>query len=173
MTDQVSGPFDGAHNLFTNVIAARLGPLQDNGGPTLTCALLADSPAIDLGELSDAPALDQRGVSRPQGHRVDIGAFELEGVPYAFLLDVSANGAGVVARDPNVSIFPSNSMATIMAIADEDYSFVGWSGDATGDVNPLIITMDRDRSISASFQYAPYTVTNRPGATNYVSVTNG
>jgi hypothetical protein len=55
-----------------------LGPLQDNGGPTQTLALLPGSPAIDADPLANCPATDQRGVSRPQGASCDIGAFELE-----------------------------------------------------------------------------------------------
>ena len=54
-----------------------LGPLADNGGPTLTHALLGGSPALDAGSLASAPPDDQRGVPRPQGPRVDVGAFEL------------------------------------------------------------------------------------------------
>ena len=53
-----------------------LGPLQDNGGPTLTHALLPDSPAIDAGSSGDPLAFDQRGIPRPQGAGTDIGAFE-------------------------------------------------------------------------------------------------
>jgi len=59
----------------------RLGPLQDNGGPTATHALLQDSPAIDHGDNVLCPATDQRGVSRPQGANCDIGAFEQASVP--------------------------------------------------------------------------------------------
>ena len=61
----------------------RLGPLADNGGPTLTHALLPGSPAIDAVTAGNCPAADQRGVSRPQdgtgdGVRAcDIGAFEV------------------------------------------------------------------------------------------------
>ena len=42
-----------------------LGPLQDNGGPTLTLELLPGSPAIDAGdaELYPPPFYDQRGLS--------------------------------------------------------------------------------------------------------------
>ena len=64
-------------------------PLADNGGPTPTCALRSDSPAIDAGGRACGPT-DQRGVSRPydgDGHggaRCDIGAFEYAPV----LLDV-------------------------------------------------------------------------------------
>jgi beta-glucanase (GH16 family) len=53
-----------------------LGPLADNGGPTLTHALLPDSPAIDAADDALSPATDQRGVSRPQGVHADIGAYE-------------------------------------------------------------------------------------------------
>ena len=54
----------------------KLGPLADNGGPTLTMALLPGSPAIDAGDTSLAPATDQRGVPRPFSLAADIGAFE-------------------------------------------------------------------------------------------------
>ena len=53
-----------------------LGPLQNNGGPTQTRALLAGSPAIDAGDTSQAT--DQRGQPRPFGLADDIGAFELQ-----------------------------------------------------------------------------------------------
>lgn len=60
----------------------KLGPLTNNGGPTLTMALLPGSPAIDAGTSGGAPATDQRGVPRPQGRGVDIGAFEYQFLPF-------------------------------------------------------------------------------------------
>jgi hypothetical protein len=55
----------------------QLGNLGDNGGPTRTMALGPGSAALNTaGPIG--PATDQRGVSRPQGPRCDIGAFELE-----------------------------------------------------------------------------------------------
>jgi CSLREA domain-containing protein len=54
-----------------------LGPTQNNGGPTLTRALLAGSAAINAGSNSGCPSFDQRGVARPQGLVCDIGAYEL------------------------------------------------------------------------------------------------
>jgi hypothetical protein len=53
--------------------------LRDNGGPTLTLALLPGSPAIDA-DACPPPFTDQRGVLRPQGARCDMGAFELENI---------------------------------------------------------------------------------------------
>jgi hypothetical protein len=67
---------------FTNPLNPLLGPLQNNGGPTKTHALLAGSPAIDKGDNAGAPATDQRGFPRKKDGNgdgsliVDIGAFE-------------------------------------------------------------------------------------------------
>ena len=55
----------------------RLGPLQNNGGPTQTQLPGPGSPAIDNGTGISAPAKDQRGVMRPQGAAFDIGAVEV------------------------------------------------------------------------------------------------
>ncbi len=71
-----------------------LGPLQNNGGPTFTQALLFGSPAIDQGAAATDPVTgdpittDQRGMTRPVdrpkipnasgGNGSDIGAFEVQ-----------------------------------------------------------------------------------------------
>ncbi len=83
----ITGPFSQVDPL--------LGPLQNNGGPTLTHALLSGSPAIDAGETPNctdnlgAPiATDQRGLQRPANGgislRCDIGAFEFIALKYSF-----------------------------------------------------------------------------------------
>jgi predicted outer membrane repeat protein len=52
-------------------------PLSNNGGSTQTMALLATSPALNAGDPAcPPPGTDQRGVTRPQGSRCDIGAYE-------------------------------------------------------------------------------------------------
>jgi hypothetical protein len=61
-----------------------LGPLQDNGGPTFTHELLPGSPAIEAGDpnFTPSPLYDQRGpgFGRVADARIDIGAFEVQGV---------------------------------------------------------------------------------------------
>jgi CSLREA domain-containing protein len=63
-----------------------VGTPADNGGPTLTMALLPGSPAIDrvpVGSCVDQQPMpqpvtsDQRGTARPQGSACDSGAFEV------------------------------------------------------------------------------------------------
>ena len=74
----------------TNPIDPMLGPLANNGGPTLTHALLEGSPAIDKGN-SFGATTDQRGQPRPHdfasianatgGDASDIGSFEVQPAP--------------------------------------------------------------------------------------------
>ncbi len=105
-----SGYFtDLGHNLssdsscgFTNVGSVnntdpKLGPLANNGGPTLTMALLPGSPAIDAGNTSLAPTTDQRGFPRPAGLAADIGAFEYGSVMPAIAINRSgATGLNIL-----------------------------------------------------------------------------
>jgi hypothetical protein len=62
-----------------------LGPLQDNGGPTFTHALLPGSPAINAGDPNfvGPPDYDQRGhdYDRVRGGRIDVGSFEVQNPP--------------------------------------------------------------------------------------------
>ena len=62
----------------------KLGPLADNGGPTLTHTLLAGSPAVGAGDpaavagVGEVPQFDQRGApfGRVFDGRIDVGAVE-------------------------------------------------------------------------------------------------
>ncbi len=74
----IKGGYDGndAANHISNK-DPKLGELKFYGGPTETMTLLAGSPAIDAGTSKGAPKTDQRGIERPQGSGIDIGAFEL------------------------------------------------------------------------------------------------
>lgn len=75
--------------------------LADNGGPTETLALQAESDAINAAEVCPTPNIepnvDQRGVERPQGSACDLGAFEVEapdGTDEPDLTATKANDAG-------------------------------------------------------------------------------
>ncbi|MBD2518026.1 M10 family metallopeptidase C-terminal domain-containing protein [Nostoc sp. FACHB-973] len=119
----LSGTFNGNNNnLIGNLTGAKgtvgtgtdivnpnpgLGPLQNNGGLTLTHALLTGSPAINAGnnnlipvdtqdldndgDTSEAIPYDQRGLTRLVGAKVDIGAFEVQAaaLPTLSINDIS------------------------------------------------------------------------------------
>lgn len=70
---------DSCNTVSTDQIIsdAMTDPLADNGGPTLTHALLSGSPAVDTADSAACPAVDQRGIVRPQGAGCDVGSYEL------------------------------------------------------------------------------------------------
>jgi len=104
-----------AHNIAnTN---ANLGPLANNGGPTLTHALLLGSPAINAGDncvvnnscspaLASALTTDQRGTgfSRLVNTAVDIGAFEVQASPPPPTVQFSSSTYTVNEGSPRVDI---------------------------------------------------------------------
>lgn len=87
-TNGVNGDLVGSSSAR---IIPRLGLLQNNGGPTMTRALLPGSPAIDAGDncvvlasgsggcLATPLTTDQRGVTRQVNGTVDMGAYESRG----------------------------------------------------------------------------------------------
>jgi len=93
-TDGTSGFPNGVNGNIVGTLAtpldAHLGPLDNNGGPTLTRTLLCGSPAIDAGDGLNTPTTDQRGVLRPVGGAVDIGAVEAQQICPAALPDAKA-----------------------------------------------------------------------------------
>src|SRR5262249_35448785 len=89
-----------------NSVDPNLGALADNGGPTQTLALLANSPAIDAGAdticaNSPVSGLDQRGTTRPNGGHCDVGAYEYVDTtaPSVTVFDVPAS-----PTTPNIPI---------------------------------------------------------------------
>ncbi len=73
--------YPGATGCPGTVADPKLGSLANNGGPTLTTALLAGSPAIGAANLDVCMAepvngKDQRGKTRGLGDTCDIGAYE-------------------------------------------------------------------------------------------------
>jgi len=80
-------------NDFQNV-PANLGPLQDNGGPTLTCVPQQGSLAIGYGTSVGAPRTDQRGVPRPLVGSCDIGAVQVVAAAPYLVGPVSLGASG-------------------------------------------------------------------------------
>ncbi len=88
-----------------------LGPVQDNGGSTVTYALLTDSPAIDAGNPNTPGSggnaceySDQRGTVRPQGTRCDIGAYEVSKVQFSVATQTVTESVGPVTMTVNLSV---------------------------------------------------------------------
>lgn len=77
------------------------------------------------------------------------------GTPLKFPLTISGappNGGTVTASPPQpIDGYDAGTVVQITASAASGFAFSGWSGDATGAQNPLTITMDSARNVTANF----------------------
>ncbi|MHC4644454.1 MAG: InlB B-repeat-containing protein [Planctomycetota bacterium] len=69
---------------------------------------------------------------------------------------------GSVIRTPDKAIYNYGETLTLQAVPDTGYNFASWGGDAWGGANPVTLTIDSNKSVTANFTYA--IVDNTPPA---------
>src|ERR1039458_3728996 len=77
-----------------------------------------------------------------------------------YTLTVGAQGSGTVTPDNTNNPHPPGVVIPIIAAPNAGWYFANWSGDASGAVNPLQVTMNSNLSITGNFLAFPtYTLT--------------
>lgn len=79
------------------------------------------------------------------------GSAPVAGNAGGFALKVNPAYGGTVATSPNQSSFDKNAQVTLTAKPNDGYVFDGWTGDASGWKNPLRLTMNSNKAITANF----------------------
>jgi hypothetical protein len=195
----MSGIVDGVNGnqvgTFQSPIDPRLGPLANNGGPTLTHALLASSPALDRGSnsLADSAGLttDQRGpgfirkadsADADTTQTADIGAFEAQ----ASVEDISDKSVaensqlsfsfnvGDAARITSVTA--SSSTTTLLPNLPANLNVTGTGSSRTLNITPannqfgssiLTVTVSSGlETVQDTFVLTVTAVTNTPSVTS-------
>jgi hypothetical protein len=75
-----------------------------------------------------------------------------------FRLNVLATPGGTVTRSPDSAAYTTGSVVTVTATPEAGHAFIRWSGAATGNENPLTVTMDRSKNLAAIFGSLAITV---------------
>jgi hypothetical protein len=71
--------------------------------------------------------------------------------PEEFKLQVSVQGSGQVRIEPDLPHYPAGALVRLTAQAETGWRFASWTGGVNGTANPLQITMDSDKAITAVF----------------------
>ncbi|MDP7318736.1 MAG: hypothetical protein QGH12_11230, partial [SAR324 cluster bacterium] len=89
-----------------------------------------------------------------------VGEIESEAAALAvhFTLNSFAQGSGTVSVSPEAASYAPGTQVTLNAKPSEGYMLGSWSGDASGETNPLTVTMDGNKIIRADFAEIPATV---------------
>jgi hypothetical protein len=173
-----SGTISGTAPLTANPL---LGPLQNNGGPTPTMALMPGSPVIGVGIPVAGVTIDQRGLPRPA--TPSLGAFEPQPSPPAPPAPPVAASIQFtsISVTPNLSAF--NQTETIRVHVSQSGGTVAFvvggqnvsasvdaNGNATVSVTLPILTMFFPQNITAAFNGANATA-NVATTTTWFQVT--
>jgi len=70
-------------------------------------------------------------------------------------LSIAVTGSGAVSRNPSLIAYPNGSVVTLTATPESGWMFTAWSGSAVDTLNPLNLTMDADKEITATFAPIP------------------
>jgi uncharacterized repeat protein (TIGR02543 family) len=77
-----------------------------------------------------------------------------------YTLAVNTIGSGSVISEPVQATYHYGDVVTLTASADPGWTFAGWSGDLISANNPTTITMDSDKTVTATFvRLGEYTLT--------------
>ena len=88
-----------------------------------------------------------------------------------YTLNVAALN-GIVVKNPNLTVYNSGAIVQLTATPNAGYTFTGWSGDASGTVSPISVTMNANKNIIANFAAIVPTYTLNVAALNGIVVKN-
>jgi uncharacterized repeat protein (TIGR02543 family) len=104
------------------------------------------SPVANAGVAIAGVAADFDGDGRLAAP--DMGADEFA----SYTLATSVVGGGSVLKNPDQPLYNPGTQVQLTAVA-RGWAFVEWTGDATGSDNPVTITMDGNKSVTAHFLF--------------------
>ncbi|WP_347160163.1 malectin domain-containing carbohydrate-binding protein [Pontibacter chitinilyticus] len=85
-----------------------------------------------------------------------ISAIELQKVPdvVQYTLSVGTTGSGTVKKSPDQPSYDSGTSVSLTATPAQGYVFTGWSSNASGTMNPLVVVMNTNKTVTANFEPA-------------------
>ena len=83
--------------------------------------------------------------------------------PTYYNLSVTTDGSGSVS--PSSGSYLSGTAVSVTATPNSGYEFIQWSGDASGNSNPVSVTMTSNKNLVAHFAPASGTTTTPPTET--------
>ena len=78
---------------------------------------------------------------------------------YTLTVNIAPSGSGLITKVPDKTTYVYGDVVTLTATANAGYTFSNWSGDATGSTNPVTVTINGNKNVTANFTQNQYTLT--------------
>jgi len=137
------------------VSASASGPgsltLDPPTGPYAPGTIVTVTATPDLNAIFDGFAGDLTGTASPQLLTVDADKAVSASFTQHYTVSASATGPGSVTLDPPTGPYAPGTIVTVTATPGANAVFDGFTGDLTGTASPQLLTVDADKTVSASF----------------------
>ncbi|MCP4541679.1 MAG: DUF11 domain-containing protein [Chloroflexi bacterium] len=161
VVDVLNGVLANDTDANSDPLTATLGSNPSNG--TLSLNLNGSFTYTPTAGFSGA---DSFGYIASDGALTDTAIVMIDvGVIPTFTLTLAVDGAGsgTVTPTEGARVYDQGKVVTLTATPGADSEFIGWSGASSGTTNPVTLTMDSDKTVTATFDLLPtvptYTLT--------------
>ncbi|MBI1807829.1 MAG: right-handed parallel beta-helix repeat-containing protein [Ignavibacteria bacterium] len=89
--------------------------------------------------------------------------------PPQYQLTIATIGSGSVSKNPDLTLYDSAMAVQLTATPASGYNFSGWSGDASGSANPMSLTINGNKTITATFTQSTFIITASAGTNGTVT----
>ena len=174
-----SGNFGGLILNDTNSVTVSNNIINDSNvggiylGPSSTGNIISGNTITVLGTATGSGIVDNSGftTNNIQSNTCN-GTNCTTNIPntvYSYTLTVNQSGNGTVSESPNSATYQAGSQVVLTATPSTGYLFSGWSGGASGNANPLTLTMTTNTSVTANFILQTETITASAGTGGTIS----
>jgi hypothetical protein len=156
------------HNVTLSTSATGPGSvtLDPPGGTYPAGTMVTVTAAPDPDSAFTGWSGDLAGTTNPESILMDADKSVTAAFATLFDVTVTPTGPGSVTLDPPGGTYPAGTVVTVTATPDASASFDGFGGDLTGTTSPQQLTVDGDKSITATFTqlYTLSSAATGPGA---------
>jgi uncharacterized protein (TIGR02145 family)/uncharacterized repeat protein (TIGR02543 family) len=140
----------GIYTLTTSAVNGNITKKPDKAkyrsGEAVTLTAVANNGYFFLNWIGDASDTNATTTITMDGNKSVTAIFTDD----IYTLTTSA-GNGSITRNPDKTRYQSGEIVTLTTVANSGYTFLSWSGDASGTATTTTVMMDGNKSVKASF----------------------
>jgi pectate lyase len=122
----------------------------------------------EIGLAGSAQAATFGGPTTLSWQQADTAALVTSAVAFAakpvFKLTRTTTGAGTIQTSTGGDMFHEGELVTLTAVPAPGWEFAGWGGAVTGASNPVSLTMNGNKSVTANFIQVPPSISTQPAS---------